>query len=781
MPKLHFNEEASPHITHLEDGTDVIRTCASGIGCHNIGCGIKVYVKDGKLEKIAGDPEHPISKGRLCVRCLTAKDYIYHEDRILYPMKRDRQFRGDPDKFERISWDEALDLIIDNYWKTVEKYGVNSTSVWCGTGREPSRLHFQFANDVFGTLSTVHANSGWSCYLPRLTIMSWVLGTPYVEYDNSIGFPDRYDDPKWVCPKYMLIWGRDQLRSNADGLWGHSTIEMMKRGMKLVVVDPRVNWLATRAEVYLQLRPGTDAALALGLLNVIINEDLYDHEFVEEWCYGFDELKERVQDYPVEKVAEITTCDPDDIRHAARCISQKPSTLSMGLPVDQNPNSFQIGQAVLSIFAICGDIDVPGGCFVGRPSTMKASDSTSSRTDDVDTADEGLAKFGNVGKEPLGHDRYPAYNAFTNNTHPDFTLDVLESKTGLPYPLKFAYVYAHNPLACMPPQPKRWMEGLRTMDFVAVADIVMTPTIVACADVVLPVCSMLEHDGLTTNNFSSMAGQVGAITQCIEPLGESKSDCEILTLLYQRLYPEGKHNWKTVEGYYNDELAQISGVEVTYSELKEKVIGQLEIEYYKYRDGLLRPDGQPGFNTMTGKIELYSLMLEGLGDDPLPYYIEPYFSANARPDLAEEYPLTLTTGARRFTSFHSENRHIEKLREIHPWPTVDINPKVAKENGILEGNWVYIENQFGRIKQVAHITPTVKEDVVSADHGWWYPERDPKKLYDTFESNVCSLIPHEMNGPLGVGTLYKSMPCKVYPVPQDEIPTESYVRSADAK
>ena len=260
MPTLHFNENATPRVTELEDGTQVIRTCASGFGCHDVGCGIKVFVKDGKIERVEGDPEHPISKGRLCVRCLTALEYVYHKDRLLYPMKRDRAFRGDPTKFERITWDEAIDTILENYQKTVEEYGVNSTSVWCGTGREACRYHFQFANDVFGTLSAVHPNSGWSCIMPRITVMSAAIGSAYMEYDNSIGFPDRYDDPRWECPKYMLVWGRDQLRSNADGLWGHSTVEMMKRGMKLIVVDPRANWLACRAETHLQLRPGTDAA-----------------------------------------------------------------------------------------------------------------------------------------------------------------------------------------------------------------------------------------------------------------------------------------------------------------------------------------------------------------------------------------------------------------------------------------------------------------------------------------------------------------------------------------
>ena len=254
MPQLHFDENAAPAVTELADGTKVYRTCAAGFGCHNLGCGLKVYVKDDELVKVEGDPDHPISKGRLCVRCLTAKEYFYHKDRLLHPMKRAHKDRG-LDKWERITWDEAFDLIVQKYHETVEKYGINSVSCWNGTGREASKYHFQMSNDVFGTTTAVHPNSGWSCLVPRMACMLWTMGSSYIEADNSIGLVGRYDNPAWTCPNYMLVWGRDPLRSNPDGLFGHSIVEMMRRGMKLVVVDPRVNWLATRAEVHLQLRP----------------------------------------------------------------------------------------------------------------------------------------------------------------------------------------------------------------------------------------------------------------------------------------------------------------------------------------------------------------------------------------------------------------------------------------------------------------------------------------------------------------------------------------------
>lgn len=757
MPQLHLDPHASPAITELDDGTKVYRTCSAGFGCHNLGCGLKVHVKDGEITKVEGDPENPISKGRLCVRCLTAKEYVYHEDRILYPMKRAGK-RGE-NKWERISWDEAFGLIVENYERVRDTYGINSVSCWCGTGREASKYHFQMSNDVFGTVTAVHPNSGWSCIVPRMATMLWAMGSSYIEADNAVGLPGRYDNPAWTCPKYMLVWGRDPLRSNPDGFWGHSIVEMMKLGMKLIVVDPRANWLATRAEHHLQLRPGTDGALALGLLNVIIEEDLYDHDFVERWCYGFDELAQRVKEYPVEKVSEITEVPAEDIRAAARCLSLSPSTLSMGLAVDQNPNCLQIGHALLSLFAICGDMDVPGGCFMGMPPTF-AGMAENAPVAGGDGDLEGLELYGNIGVEPLGHDRYPALSAIVNTTHPDATLDTLE--TGQPYPIKFAYMFGHNPLACMVPQPKRWYEALRKLEFVAVADLFMTPTIAGVADLVLPVSTFLEREGYTSNSNASQPGQMGAISKVIDSPGEAKSDLEIMLELHRRFYPNSaRPQWASPENFIDNDLAKVRELNATYTDLQEHVIGQYELEYKKYEKGMLRGDGQPGFNTPTGRIELYSTVLQNLSDDPLPYYLEPKFSPISRPDLIQDYPLIMTTGARRFTSFHSENRQIETLREIHRWPTVEIHPDTAAKYGIEEGSWVSIENPWGEARLAAHLTPIVKENVISCDHGWWLPEEGADDLFGLWKVGINQLIPHEENGPLGFGTHYKSVPCKI--------------------
>lgn len=748
MPKLHWNENAAPAVSELADGTKVYRTNAwSPPGCHGVGCGLRVFIKDGIIKKIEGDPDQPITKGRLCVRCLTMKEYFYHPDRIRYPMKRVGK-RGE-NKWERITWDEAYDMIIEKYQYCKDKWGVNSISVWSGTGREACRYQTPLCVDVFGSKTVIHPNSGWSCLVPRKAVMSWILGSGYVEYDYTAGLPLRYNDPKWTPPKYMLIWGRDPLRCNADGLWGHSLIELMKQGTKLITVDPRANWLATRSDYHLQLRPGTDAALALAILHAVIKSDKYDKEFVEKWCYGFEELAERAAQYPPEWAEKITEVPASDIYAVADCLTQKPVSGCFGLAIDQNPNCIQIGHALYSIFAITGNLDIPGGLFMGQMSFFRGN---------VKMEDLAEEEF-----EGIGWKEFPAIPLMVNTTHPDTTLEALES--GKPYPIKFAFIQSTNFLASgIVVQPKRWFEAVRKLEFIVASDIFMNPTIAGLADLVLPISTSLEHDGIVMNNNGSQPGQFGALIKVIDNYGETKSDLEIVLDLYHRLHPDSTDpRFKNTDNYLTDDMAPAIKGAYTFPELKERVMGQYELEYLKYEKGLLRPDGKPGFNTTTGKIELYSTMLAALNEDPLPYYMEPKFSATSRPDIAKDYPLIMTTGARHFTFFHSEHRMIKTLREIRPWPTVQINPKTAAENGISDGSWVIIENPWGKAKMFAELTPIVKENVVSADHGWWYPEKDPEDLYDVWGPSINSLIPNKENGKLGFGTHFKSMPCRIYP------------------
>ena len=268
----------SERIINCEDGTVKMRTCAwSPPGDHPVGCGMYLTIKDGKVVKVEGDPDHPITNGRLCVRCLTLPDYMYNEKRIVHPMKRAREDRG-KDAWEEITWDQAADEIIAKWREIIAVYGRESLLSFQGTGREATLYHSSLTFTVFQSPNTVFPMSGDSCYGPRCSVADFLLGAGYPEIDYAQFLRGSYDDPEYVVPKYIILWGKDPLFSNPDGFFGHSIIDLHKRGAKFITVDPRITWTACRAEYTLQLRPGTDAALGIGMLQVIINEDLYDHE-----------------------------------------------------------------------------------------------------------------------------------------------------------------------------------------------------------------------------------------------------------------------------------------------------------------------------------------------------------------------------------------------------------------------------------------------------------------------------------------------------------------------
>ena len=345
-----------------EDGNTVTRLAPwSAPGCHPVGCGLKITTDaDGKVIDVEGDENHPVTQGRLCVRCLTLRDYMYNPSRVLYPMVRDRDRRGDANAWKRITWDEAIDIIEENYVKTVKEYGREAVASYIGTGCEGGT--FPYTNMMLCTPNNVGTLSGDCCYIPRLMAGNFLVGSAYPEIDTAIGLAGRFDDPEFELPEVCIIWGKEPLASNADGFWGHAVLDMMKRGTRLIVVDPRLNWLANRADVHLRLRAGTDTALAMAMARVIIDEDLYNHDFVEYWCYGFDEYNERLHDpekgYTPEQAAEICGIDAEDIRKAAIMFgSAHPASICYGLAIDQMANAIGNGISGLGsgiMTALCG-------------------------------------------------------------------------------------------------------------------------------------------------------------------------------------------------------------------------------------------------------------------------------------------------------------------------------------------------------------------------------------------------------------------------------------------
>ncbi|HHU22491.1 MAG TPA: molybdopterin-dependent oxidoreductase [Clostridiales bacterium] len=753
-----------------KDDVKIVRTGAwsGGPGCHG-GCGVELHIKDGKLIKVEGDESHPFMQGRLCPRALALTQYAYHPNRLQRPLKRVGA-RGEG-KWAEISWEEALDEVEYNMNKIRKEYGPEAMVFGQGTGRDAGGSLIFLAYAYGSPNWTLFGLSGISCFTPRLAGMHMVCGD--IVFEDAAQFsPLRYDDPDFVVPELMIVWARGMRGSQcADHYFtSHWVIDLMKRGTKIICIDPRMSWTATRSEKWLRPRPGTDGALALGFLHVIINEGLYDKEFVEKWCHGFDELKKRVQEYPPERVEEITWVPKEDIVQVARMYAKaKPASIRFGQPLDCNANSIGTMQALNALWAITGNLDVPGGNVIARPPYGVTIYPYSTH--------EVVQLYGqefvdNMNKRRIGADKFPLVKNFRSWALSDSVIEQME--TGNPYPIKGLYLYTNNFLACTAQDPKRHYEAVRKLDFNVVADIFMTPTAQAIADIVLPGTTFAEKDSVFTTGIP-----LNAIRKHIQ-VGECRSHWDVAFELAKRFNPSSVP-WNNLNELFTERIGN-SGL--TYDELSKKVWELAPKDhpsgtcgYRRHEKGLLRPDGKPGFRTPTGKVELYSTSLESYGLDPLPSHMEPVESPVSTPEIYKEYPLILITGRRMPTMFHSEHRQVPWLRQFENEPIVELHPDTAAELGLNDGQWVWIEGTMGRCKRKLKITPVVHPKTAMAPHGWWLPETEgaAPSFYSTFEINVNNLIPMGKNGTAGYGGApIKTMLCKIYPLSEgDTIPTEN--------
>jgi anaerobic selenocysteine-containing dehydrogenase len=559
--------------------------------------------------------------------------------------------------------------------------------------------------------------------------------------DCSQFFPDRYDNPEYKVPEVLIVWGNNPVNSNPDGFFGYWVVDLMKRGTKLITIDPKLTWLAGRSELWIKIKPGTDGALALGMLNIIFQEDLYDHDFCDKWTYGLDELIERCKDYPVQKVSEITWVPEDKlVELARRYATAKPAAMQWGLAIDQQMGGVDCAHAMLALWAVTGNLDVPGGNVILQHcwGLVESNWTGGWGYDEILTEEQR--------KKRIGLEKYPLFNFGFLIASPDGVVDTME--TDEPYPIKAIWIQSQNPLSCMGTDPEQTLRLLQKLDFVVDADPFMTPTAMAVADIMLPVAMWPERIG-----FGGAGYYLGAITKAIEPEGEARSDHQINFDIGKRFNADA-YPWETLEQAYDSVLAAAG---TTYQGLREVGWKYPEVSYRKYEKGLLRADGNPGFNTSTGRLELYSPAYRHMGYDPMPRYIEPLINPS------DDYPYVFTSGARIQEFFHSEGRQIERLRMNHPDPLMYMHPKTAADNGIEEGQWAYAENQRGRFKMRAKFDITLDPRVVASDHGWWFPERNPEDgtFFGALESNANMLIPN-ICGEKGFGGNQKSSACKIY-------------------
>ena len=692
--------------------------------------------------RIEGDESNPWNQGRSCPRVLALTQYIYPPDRITHPLKRIGE-RGQG-KFARISWDEAFDTCEQRLKEIRAKHGAESVIFAQGTGRDVggplSFLAYSFGSPNWCQLGL----SGQSCYTPRLGAMKAVMGDFSVA-DCSQFFERRYDDPQWVCPEVIITWGQEPTNGCPDAFFGHWIVDCMKRGSKIIAVDPRHTWTTSRAAHHLQNRPGTDGALALAMLNVIINERLYDKDFVAKWVHGFDELAKRVQDYPVDKAAAITEVPASEIVAAARLFARaKQASIHWGVPIDMCPDGTAVAHAIICLWAITGNIDIPGGQVIARPAFGVTAYPYSS--DELRQL-YGAELVNRLSEKRIGADVYPMVKNFRGWAQPDLAIEQIDS--GKPYPIKAAWIQTTNIVGGQAARAEFHLNALRKLDFIVVVDLFHNPTTMALADLILPAATFPEK-----NSIRAWWAPLAIIKKRVQ-VGECKSDWEINFELARRFNPDGLKRWNTLEDLFNDRLKP-SGL--TVKQLLDEGGCKMPPEgpskpYRRHERGLLRPDGTPGFNTPTGKVEVYCETYEQWDLDPLPFYTEPSQSAVSTPELFEKYPLVMITGARSQLYFHSEHRMIPWLREKMPDPTVEIHPDTAKKYGVDDGEWIYLENDMGRVKRKAIITRKVKPHHVHTMHGWWLPELDGREptLFGLQDYQINNIIPGPQCSKSGFG------------------------------
>ncbi len=709
---------------------EVVRTVCQACHCE---CGVVVTVEDGRITRIAGDPEHPMNRGFICVKGKAAAELAYHPDRLKYPLKRVGA-RGEG-KWERISWDEALDAIAAKLTQVKDQYGTESIAAIHGTGPRRSL-----------TISllpyALHSPNRISVDL-HICFAATIIGEHF-----TVGHPVTMETgPDYDNAECILVWGGNPTNSH-PGRGQRILKAKRQRDVKLIVVDPRKTKLASMADLWLQIRPGTDDALALGMLNTIIERNLFDKDFVSKWCLGFDQLKEAVKAFPPDKVSEITWIPEDTIIQAAEMYAgTKPAVVHSRVALNQNLNSTQTSRAVVMLAALTGNLDIKGGNLL--PNNIEGY------IPSIALAGVGpwLAPDNEVKAKQIGSDKYPlvaGVDAIFPFVPSPLAVDAIDE--GKPYPLKALFCAGSNPVVNAQNCKRVWKAIKDRLDLFVVIDFVMTPS-AELADFVLPAATWLEREECCDLEYM---GYVAARKKVIEPLHESRDELDILIDLVKRI------PWANRKSLPWDSAAEcnewmLAGTGMSFDDLKKRSIIRVDPVYRKYET--------EGFHTPSGKVELYSSDIARFGYSPVPDFKEPPESPASTPELMEDYPLVLTTGAREISFFCSEGRQIPSLRKLNPDPLLEIHPETAEKLGISAGDWIYIESprvRGERVKLRSRLTETVDPRVVNASYGWWFPEK-PGPEHGCFDSNINVILSgDEPRGETCASVATRGTLCKVY-------------------
>jgi len=652
-------------------------------------CSIQVRVENGRAVKIEPAPGLGAAEDKLCWKTQAGLERLYHPDRLQQPLKRVGE-RGQG-SWQPISWEEALDTISTRLKIYKAKHGAESVAFIKGHYDRRCDWVSRLAN-AFGTPNIAGIDN--TCYIPSASGRLMTYG-----FD---GRPDFRGIPQCVFA------------------WGTSAVPPIPQGARSIVVNAVHTAAAAKADLWLQPRPATDLALALGILNVIVNESLYDQDFVRQWTTGFQKLADHIQSYSPAKVSAVTWVPEEKIVAAARMYAAcSPACLYHGNASDDNYNSTQFARTVAIIQAVCGNLDIPGGTIAPVTHPFDFEGTATDVLCRMLPQRQISKKLGAwAGHYPMDDLWEPIANKPAELQFQYLISALLEGK---PYPVKAGFVLGCNPVLTWC-NARRIHEALQRLEFLAVTDMFMTPT-AALADVVLPAASYLESDGVLVKRSGKGDAYVQAQRKVVQ-IGQCRSDLDIINTLAAKL-DLGQYFWEDECSYLDDYLKPIG---ITFNELcRQDLVVASGFKYRKYLD--------QGFATPSGKAELYSSLCEKWGYPPLPDYKEPKETPYSAPEMMDIYPLILTS-THEPDYEHSQDRQLKTKRDRVPEPLMLIHPDTAADLDISDGDMVMIENQRGSIRQKAVLSTDLDPRVVSVAYGWWFPEMGAQSGFGWDEANI---------------------------------------------
>ena len=727
------------------DGVEMVKSLC--YFCH-ANCGVLAYVKDGDVIKIEGDPDYS-NQGGLCCRGTSALLHVNHPARINHALKRVGE-KGEG-KWEKIPYDQAIQEVAEKLNKIKEESGAEAVASAGGTTRTDDWARRRFLNQ-FGTPNGFH--NALLCWIPTFMAETCVAG--WSPFETDLG-----------AARCLILWGMNPGASTLPGMHGYTDLQM--GGLKIIVVDPRYSETAQHADLWLPLRPGSDAALALAMLHTILYEGMANYDFIDKWCSGYEELLEHVAEYTPEWAAPITWLEPDQIRTAARMYAMNtPGCIQWGCTWDQIGRASTTGSHAIALLrAVTGNLEIPGGDGMPGPAMNYLTDEEMEANETLPeeqkakqisrfklTSWPGYTLISETAKRQWGKTLPTEW--FCEAHGPSVFKSIL---TGDPYQVRALLVNATNPINSYG-DSKMTLAAIKAVEFLVVVEYWMTPTALF-ADYIFPAAGALERPIIVTHygaTDSLMGGR-----RAIQPKFDRHDDYQFWKKLGLACGQDPKMwPWEDLEEAYSDIIKPLGLPIEGYNDFVDMV----RMYYPPLHQKKFEAHG--GFWTPSGKVEFNSTILRELGYPGMPTYIGTIENPIDTPELAEEYPFVLSTGGSFMPYHHSEWHNIPKVRYLLPEPYFSINPEAAEKMGIEHGDWCWIETRRGRIKMRADVEPVIDPRVIFAPRGWWFPERDGSADLDNpfgcLESNVNVLtsVDEEHCDPMGGSWANRGLLCKVY-------------------